>query len=190
MAPPRTVHLAVISTHDTCTITFCASLLKLQVQLARSSDIHTSINFYPCVQDALTDFAKKGHETLVMIHSHLGVPETFYLEEPAYDCVVSPYPLSKIDWDRVARKLADPETTESPQHVGNIYNFDPTRSTPVSARYVKVPREAVTEFGACKLRRGVDFDTVPHVYVDLTQPSVNHGTLDYTGCVGVRKQLR
>ena len=187
---PRTVHIAIISKHDTCTITFCASLLKLQVHLARSQDVQASINFYPCETDALKDFADKQHETLVMVHSHIGVPETFFLEDPAYDFVVSPYPLAKIDWDRVSRKLADATTTEAPEHVGNVYNFDPETGVPVSPRYFKVPREAVAEFGVCKLRRGVSFEDVEYVYVDLTQPSVNHGTMAYTGCVGVRRHLR
>ena len=188
--PPRTVHLAVISKHDTCTITFCASLLKLQVHLARSQDVHASINFYPCETDAVKDFEEKGHDTLVLVHSHIGVPEAFYLEEPAYDFVVSPYPLAKIDWERVTRKLPDATTTESPEHVGNVYNFDPAAGVPISPRYYKVPREAVAEFGVCKLRRGVSFTEAEFVYMDLTQPSVNHGTVAYTGCVGVRKQLR
>lgn len=187
---PRTVHIAVISKHDTCTITFCASLLKLQVHLARTQDVQASINFYPCEQDALGDFAEKGHDTLVMVHSHIGVPEAFYLEEPTHDFILSPYPLAKIDWERVSRKLIDPDTTESPDHVGNVYNFDPSAGTPVSPRYYKVPREAVAECGVCKLRKGVSFEDARDVFVDLTNPSVNHGTLAYTGCVGVRKQLR
>jgi hypothetical protein len=48
----------------------------------------------------------------------------------------------------------------------------------------------VTEFGVCKLRRGVSFAASEDVHVDLTLPSVNHGPMAYTGCVGVRKQLR
>lgn len=188
--PPRSIHLAIIAERDTCTITFCASLLKLQTHLARSQDVQASINFYPRVDDALKDFSDKGHDTLVMVQSHIGVPETFFLEEPAHDLILSPYPLATIDWERVARHLVNPSTTESPEYVGNIYNFDPSAGAPASPRYYKVPREAVTEFGACKLRRGVSFHSCHDVYVDLTQPSVNHGTVAYTGCVGVRQQLR
>ena len=186
----RRLLIAALHRQDMCTISFTASMLKLQVELARAAgSVDVSINFFPNRAEAMRAFTANSFDTVVFIDSYSGVTPEFVLEEPVHDCTITPYPLAKIDWDRVKSKL-ESKSLESLENLGNVYNFDATRAIPVCPRYLQVPRDAVTEFAVCKLCQGVDVETVEHMYVDLENPSTNHGSVAYLGCAGVRKQLR
>lgn len=189
---PRRVLLAAISPASTCTIGFCASLLKVQTQLTRRPDVQASIRFFPTQKDAF-DVPATEYDTIVCVDAEKAVPPEFMLDPLPEDvsCLMSPYPLPIIDWDRVQRKLGCPyPSTEPPENVGNVYNFDPSRATPISPQCVSVPRDAVREWGVVKCASGVDLASVREVHVDLHHPTVNHGTIAFTGCVGWRNVLR
>ncbi|NBS69726.1 hypothetical protein EBT31_12565 [bacterium] len=174
-----------------CSIAFCASMIQFQNRLTKEPRaVAPTIKFFASTNDAETFFAgSPDFEAVVMFDTTMGVPTEFFLHPPEHECEISPYPLPTVDWDRVRRKIAT--TTEAPEYVGNVYNFDPAASEPVQGqRYVKVPVTAVREMKVVKLRRGTTLADVQTVHVDVTCPSTNHGQLAYTGCVGSRKILR
>lgn len=182
------VLLAPISTNGLCSISFCASMVQFQNQLAKESGLAASVMFFESAKEAETAFANGAYDAIVMMDTKMGVPTSFLVTPPRYDCEISPYPMPTIDWDRVERKIA--ATTERPEWVGNVYNFDASLAVPVDSKFARVSKEHVKECAVIKLRRGVTYQSVQEVYVDLANPSVNHGTVAYTGCVGARKTLR
>ncbi len=184
----RSVLVAVVlHARETCTIAFCASLLKLQVQLARRQDLAVAIDFVADDDAAWAAFEEKSEaDTLVTIDSHAGFDPEFVLEPllPDDTCVLAPYPLRTIDWDRAARVLAE-STEEPPEHVGLRYNVSLDR---VDSKG-RVPLTDVAEMRVAKFRRGCARRPSP-VRVDLARPAQSFGTVAFTGCVGHRRILR
>lgn len=184
----RSVLVAVVlHLRDSCTIAFCASLLKLQVQLARRQDMAVAIDFVADDAAAWAAFETSGADTLVTIDSHAGVDAGFVLDpmEDGDDCVVAPYPLPAVDWDRAARVLADGVTAEPADHAGLQYNVALDR---MDSRGV-VPVDDVAEMRVAKFRRGAP-RRPPTVRVDLAHPAQSFGKVAFTGCVGHRRILR
>ena len=130
-ATPRSILVAVVVRSDTCTIAFCASMLKLQVQLARTRDVAVAIDFVASQDAAWAAFEAGNHETLVLLDSHMGVSPEFVLEEPASECVISPYPLPKLDWARAEPLLKDPACPH-PEEAALDLRGRPRASQPVS----------------------------------------------------------
>lgn len=181
----RSVLVAVIlRARESCTIAFCASLLKVQVELARRQDLAVAIEFVRDDAAAWALFDNSDADTLVMLDSHAGVSPNFVLEPCQDDCVVAPYPLPTVDWDRAARVLAD-ESTEPPDHVAHTYNVALDR---MDARGC-VPLDDVAEMRVAKFRRGCP-RRPPRVRVDLDHPAQSFGTIAFTGCVAHRRVLR
>lgn len=184
-ATQRAILVAVILQHETCTIAFCASMLKLQVQLARLRDIAVAIDFLESEDAAWDAFTHGTFDTLVLVDSHFGVSPEFVLEEPRDDCVVSPYPLPRLDWERAAQTLADAaEAAEPPESVALAYNVDID-----SVETPRIPMSCVKEMRVAKFRKGCPRAPAA-VTVDLEHPSQSHGKVAYTGCVGHRRILR
>lgn len=184
----RSVLVAVVlHARETCTIAFCASLLKLQVQLARRQDLAVAIDFVADDDAAWAAFAKTEADTMVVIDSHAGISPDFVLEplETDEDCVIAPYPLRGIDWDRVTRVLEDPQASEPPDHAGLRYNVALDR---MDARG-RVPLVDVAEMRVAKFRRGAPRRPSP-IRVDLAHPAQSFGIVAFTGCVGHRRVLR
>lgn len=185
----RSVLVAVIlHMRDTCTIAFCASILKLQVHLARRRDLAVAIDFVADDDAAWAAFDAGTADTLVIIDSHAGVEPDFALEPLADgdDCVVAPYPLPAVDWDRAARVLGDDGTDEPADHAGLQYNVALDRMD--SRGYV--PVEDVAEMRVAKFRRGTPRRPAAAVRVDLAHPAQSFGKVAFTGCVGHRRILR
>jgi hypothetical protein len=177
---PRSVLVAVVARSDTCTIAFCASMLKLQVQLARAKDVAVAIDFVASQDAGWAAFEAGNHDTLVLLDSHMGVSPEFVLEEPTADCVISPYPLPKLDWAKAETLLKDPACAH-PEEAAFVYNVDPPAPS--------VPFDKVTEMRVAKFRRGAPRNPAT-VNVDLAHPSQCHGMVAFTGCVGHRRVLR
>ena len=183
--------LAPIAPSSTCTISFCATMLRFQSRLAKEPGVSASITFFDTTKHAEKAFEEGEYDALVLLDARLGVPDDFLIRPPLHPCEISPYPLAQIDWERVSRRLGDEECYESPQFAGNVYNFDPAQAIPTQgSRFAKVPREAVRECAVVKLQKGARLDEVTDMYVDLANPSINNGHVAYTGCVGLRKHLR
>ena len=180
LGTPRSILVAVVMRADTCTIAFCASMLKLQVQLARSRDVAVAIDFVSSEDAGWAAFEAGGHETLVLLDSHMGVSPDFVLEAPAADCVISPYPLPTLDWARAETLLKDPACAR-PEEAALVYNVDPPAPC--------VPIDRVTDMRVAKYRRGAPRKP-DSVHVDLEHPSQCHGMVAFTGCVGHRRVLR
>ena len=199
----RTVLIAAIGTEQ-CTNSFLAGLVELQIQLSRYPAMSAAIDFFETQEDALAIFRQRlEFETLVMVSTRVTVPTDFFVTAPAHDVTVSAYPLPSIDWGRVEAaakaRLDDGHDgdggdcgdggSEPLCHAGNVYNVDLARLVPVGTRYMRVPRAAITELGAVKIRRGAP-EAWTEAYVDTANPSSNHGALPYVGCLGRRSILR
>lgn len=184
--------LAPVSPAATCTISFCASMLRFQTRLSKEPSVSASIMFFDAVAEAEKAFQAGDYDGCIIIDTRMGVETDFLFAPPQHACEIAPYPLPKVDWDRVTRKVgSDSESTETLSSVGNVYNFDPSQGTGgQGARFTRVPRSAVTEMSVLKLRRGATLADVEEVYVDLAHPAVNHGPLGFAGCVGTRTSLR
>lgn len=181
----RSILVAVIlHLRDSCTIAFCASLLKLQVQLARRQDLAVAIDFVADDDAAWAAFETSGADTLVTLDSHAGVSPDFVLDPFEEDCVLAPYPLPAVDWDRAARVLAE-DSAEPPEHAGLTYNVALDR---MDARGY-VPIADVAEMRVAKFRRGASRKPA-RVRVDLERPAQSFGNVAFTGCVGHRRVLR
>lgn len=173
-----------------CSINFLATMLKVQASLGRSTDVSASIDFFVTPEAAFQVFCEGGFDTCVILESTTSVDAAFVVDPPEYDTVLAPCPLPELDWKRAERVLKDPDSTERPEYVANVYNIDPVKATVVSPRYLKVSGSDVKEARALKLRKGVGFLLPKDVYVDLNSPAATMGTVAYTGCVGKRKVLR
>lgn len=183
------VLLAPVSPSATCTISFCASMLRFQTRLAKEPGVSASIMFFDAVTEAEKAFAEGDYDGCVILDTRMGVSTEFLFAPPTHACEIAPYPLPKVDWDRVSRKIGCSDETLS--SVGNVYNFDPSKAVcSAGTQFTKVPRTAVTEMSVLKLRRGVLLKDVEEVYVDLAHPAVNHGPIGFAGCVGNRTSLR
>ena len=186
----RTVLIAAIGTEQ-CTNSFLAGLVELQIQLSRYPSVSAAIDFFESQEDALAIFRQRlEFETLVMVSTRITVPTDFFVTAPEHDVTVSAYPLPSIDWGRVETVAKAGDNGREPLcHAGNVYNVDLARLVPVGPRYMRVPRAAITELGAVKIRRGAP-DAWTEAYVDTANPGSNHGPLPYVGCLGRRSILR
>lgn len=143
--------IAGISATGDVSINFTASLLRFQSDLARASNTVATFDFFESVNDALNQFhTNKTYDVLVLIDTGMAIDPTFFLE---YDAdkpfVVGAYPLGKIDWARVEKKIGMPGS-EDPSMIGNIYSIDPRKGT-IQGRYVVVKTAGlgIAKVGRC-----------------------------------------
>jgi hypothetical protein len=152
--------IAGITSSGDVSITFTASLLRFQTDLARATDTSAAFDFFETVNDALDHFNRdKRYDIIVLVDASMSIDPIFFIEsDPEKPFVVGVYPLGKIDWARVEMKIGMPGS-EDPGMVGNVYSIDPSKGTS-QGRHIVVTSAGL---GIAKLaRRVVDEIVVNH----------------------------
>jgi len=198
------------------------SLLRLQ-QAALVSRFRCDIFFVTSLDEALnTLWRHESAKGALIVRGTMGFDPAFVTGAVASDApvVVAPYPLPRVDWERVATQPAD----ESPAHWGNVYSVE-LKGGPCRGGYVKASKaelgvawvaksvvthivarqpELVTADGArAALATPGVYDGVyvneherflglygGEVWADINHPATNSGPTQFVGCVGHRSVLR
>lgn len=200
------VLLAVVSPRGTATVGFAISLLRLQSALQTAPNMKTVIEMAPSVHDALKAAvaAEEPYDAVVAIKSHLSFPSSFVLRglvSPA-QFVTAVHPLPVIDWERVKAKAGG--TSEATRFTGNVYNIDPKafKLVPDAHGFVEVPHgelggvvlkgEAIAAVAASA--GGSDKELCGawsgKIHADLDSQCALTGSVEFTGCVGMRSVVR
>jgi len=205
-AAPKTVLIAGITATGEVSLAFTASLLRMQVELLRTSNIKVSFEFFESTGKALKYFSESGEELFVCVNADMTVLDTAWLLGTDRDFVVAVYPTGEIDWKRVDSTIAN--TSEDPNLVGTVYSVDLADSTVENGRYVTTKSAGL---GIFKVRRTVlreilenhSAETVfgpraadlcalwgKDIHADISVKTINNCPVPFYGCVGHRKTLR
>lgn len=206
-ASPKRILLAGIAPTGEASLAFVASLLRMQVDLLRSSSVRVSFEFFDHLGAALEYFYKADPEfdVFVGVRTDMTVESSQWFVECDRDFVVGVYPTGIIDWKRVDEKIAT-TTSESPSCVGHTYNVDLSKSAINNGRYVVVKNAGL---GLVKLRRtvvdsiedkkrlfgpGAEYELCElwgkDIYADIATKTVHNCSVPFYGCVGQRRILR
>ncbi len=149
--------IAGISPIGEVSINFTASLLRFQSDLAHASNTAASFDFFESISAALDHFHReKSFDVLVVLDAGMAIDPTFFIEyDPSKPFVVGVYPLGKIDWARVEKKIGLPGS-EDPGMIGNVYSIDPRKGS-IQGRHIVVKTAGL---GIAKLGRRVIDDII------------------------------
>jgi hypothetical protein len=150
---PTSYLIAGISPTGDVSINFTASLLRFQADLARASDTVAAFDFFESISTAIDHFHRDASfDVLVLIDAGMAIDPVFFIEyDSTKPFVVGVYPLGKIDWARVEKKIGL-ACTEDASKIGNIYSIDPRKGS-IQGRYivVKTAGLGIVKLGRCVL---------------------------------------
>jgi hypothetical protein len=156
---PNTILVAAITNGgQECTLGFCTTLLRLQIELGKTPDTHVTVEFFKTLDDALMAFRTLTRfDVLSVIETHMSCDPSFLTTPPPelMPFVVGIYPEPTIDWKRVKHEILS--THEPSREVGNVYNAKLPDGVHANDEYAGIDAAGLKIF---KITRGVLEDIV------------------------------